>query len=252
MSYFIYQSKKIFYKETGDGKPVIMLHGDSASSIMFDMLLPLYQKQFKVILIDFLGNGQSDRIDQFPADLWISQAQQVIALIEHLHYKKVNLIGTSGGAWVAINTALKRPDLIEKVIADSFDGRTLHEDFSKNLLAERNFAKNDESAKQFYQWCQGEDWEKIVDSNTKALLACARQKLPLFCQPLDTLKVLILFLGSLKDNMCRKDLQQEYREMKKIVVHGKIHLFSSGGHPAIISNAKLSAKIITEFINKNG
>lgn len=206
MSYFIYQSKKIFYKETGDGKPVIMLHGDSTSSIMFDMLLPLYQKQFKVILIDFLGNDQSDRINQFPADLWISQAQQVIALIEHLHYKKVNLIGTSGGAWVAINTALKRPDLIEKVIADSFDGRTLHEDFSKNLLAERNFAKNDESAKQFYQWCQGEDWEKIVDSNTKALLACARQKLPLFCQPLDTLKVPILFLGSLKDNMCRKDL----------------------------------------------
>ena len=65
--------------------------------------------------------------------MWISQAQQVIALIEHLHLKKVNLLGTSGGAQVGINTALERPDLIEKVIADSFDCRTLHSTFSEDL-----------------------------------------------------------------------------------------------------------------------
>ena len=76
-------------------------------------------------MIDFLGNGKSDRVNKFPADLWISQAQQVIALIEHLGLEKVNLLGTSGGAWVAVNTALERPDLIAKVVADSFDGRTL-------------------------------------------------------------------------------------------------------------------------------
>lgn len=119
MSYFIYQSRKIFYRQLGNGTPVLMLHGDTASSAMFEMLLPLYQENFKVILIDFLGNGKSDRVDEFPADLWITQAQQVIALIEHLKYQKVNLIGTSGGAWVAVNTALERPDLIDKVIADS-------------------------------------------------------------------------------------------------------------------------------------
>ncbi|HIY63786.1 MAG TPA: alpha/beta hydrolase [Candidatus Mediterraneibacter stercoripullorum] len=37
--------------------------------------------------------------------------------IEHLRIQKANLIGTSGGAWVAINTALKRPDLIDRVVA---------------------------------------------------------------------------------------------------------------------------------------
>lgn len=88
MSYFKYQSKRIFYKEAGNGKPLIMLHGDTASSNMFEMLLPLYQEHFRVILIDFLGNGKSDRVSKFPADLWCSQAQQVIALIEHLQLKK--------------------------------------------------------------------------------------------------------------------------------------------------------------------
>ena len=32
-----------------------MLHGDTASSRMFELLLPLYQENFRVILMDFLG-----------------------------------------------------------------------------------------------------------------------------------------------------------------------------------------------------
>lgn len=249
MSYFIYQSKKIFYSVVGSGKPVIMLHGDTASSTMFELLLPLYQDNFKVILFDFLGNGKSDRVEQFPADLWVSQAQQVIKLIEHLNYRDVNLIGTSGGAWVAVNTALERPDLIGKVVADSFDGRTLAEDFSTNLITERNFAKSDNFARQFYEWCQGEDWERVVDLNTKALTECAEKKLPLFHKPIESLTVPILFLGSLKDTMCREDLSTEYEQMKQLVSNGKVHIFPTGEHPAIVSNAELSAKIITEFIN---
>lgn len=153
MSYFKYQSKRIFYKEIGCGKPLIMLHGDAVSSTMFEMLLPLYQEHFRVILIDFLGNGKSDRVKKIPADLWSSQAHQVITLIEHLKLEKVNLLGTSGGAWVAVNTALERPDLIEKVIADSFDGRRLDQNFVENLLKEREYAKHDTYGKQFYEWC---------------------------------------------------------------------------------------------------
>lgn len=97
MAYFEYTGKNIFYQEIGSGFPLIFLHGDTGSSKMFELLLPLYQDSFKVILIDFLGNGQSDRVKKFPADLWFSQAQQTIALLEYLDYGKASLIGTSGG-----------------------------------------------------------------------------------------------------------------------------------------------------------
>lgn len=249
MSYFNYQSKKIFYKEIGCGQPLMMLHGDTASSSMFELLVPLYQEHFRLILIDFLGNGKSDRIERFPADLWIEQARQVIALIEHLNIKKVHLLGTSGGAWVAVNAALERPDLVGKVIADSFDGRTLDKDFTKNLLKERELAKQDSFAKQFYEWCQGCDWEKVVDLNTQALTECARKNLPLFSKPLETLSVPILFMGSMEDDMCRKDMLNEYEEMNKRVQNGKIYIFKTGRHPAIMTNAELSSKIIIEFID---
>ena len=180
MSYFMYQSKKIYYSETGNGKPVVFLHGDTASSRMFEPLLPLYEERFRVILVDFLGHGRSDRLTEFPADLWQEEARQTVALLEHLNCGKISLVGSSGGAWAAVNAGLLRPDLVDRIVADSFDGRTLAEDFADNLIKERSGAKQDEQAVWFYQWCQGEDWEQIVDMDTKAFVQCAEENLPLF------------------------------------------------------------------------
>ena len=53
MSYLKYQGKNIFYTEIGDGEPCIFLHGNTASSKMFEYLLPLYTDEVKAISIDF-------------------------------------------------------------------------------------------------------------------------------------------------------------------------------------------------------
>lgn len=73
----------------------------------------------------------------------------------------------NGGAWVAINVALKREDLVNKVIADSFDGGRFAHDFAEKLLKERKNAKLVTNARQFCEWCQGGDWETIVDLDTE-------------------------------------------------------------------------------------
>lgn len=247
MSYFNYQSKKIYYKESGSGKPVVFLHGNTASSKMFDLILPLYEDQFRVILIDFLGHGRSDRLEEFPADLWTEEARQTTALLEHLDLGKVNLVGTSGGAWAAVNAALERPDLVGKVVADSFDGRTLADDFAENLLKERAEAKKDEMGSAFYEWCQGEDWERVVDMDTRALVQCAEEKLPLFTKPLNTLKNPLLLMGSKGDDMCRSDFQDEYLMIAK-ETNAQICIFPEGLHPAVLSCAEQAAEAIAGFL----
>ena len=157
------------------------------------------------------------------------------------------VIGTSGGAWVAVNVALERPDLVYKVVADSFDGRTLQSGFSENLLKERMTAKSNDFSRQFYEWCQGEDWETVVDLNTKALVECADSKLPLFHKPLEMLEVPILFVGSMEDTMCRRNLGEEYSQMEQLVSNGRTYLFPTGNHPAILSNAEKFADIVKDF-----
>ncbi|MBS7009573.1 alpha/beta fold hydrolase [Anaerostipes sp.] len=247
MSYFNYQSKKIYYRESGSGKPVVFLHGNTASSRMFDLILPLYADKFHVILIDFLGHGRSDRLEEFPPELWMEEARQTIALLEHLNLGKANLIGTSGGAWAAVNAALERPDLVDRVVADSFDGRTLADDFAENLIKERTNSKKDEMGTAFYQWCQGEDWEDIVDLDTRALVQCANDKLPLFVKPLCTLKNPLLLMGSKGDDMCRPDFQEEYAAIAK-ETNAEIYIFPEGIHPAILSCAEKAAEVIARFL----
>ena len=119
MAYFPYGGKSIFYEEFGQGSPVLFLHGNTASSKMFELLMPLYAEKFRCILLDFLGNGRSDRVERFSPDLWQEEARQTIALVEYLQCGKVSLVGTSGGAWAAVNAALLRPDLFHAVVADT-------------------------------------------------------------------------------------------------------------------------------------
>ena len=75
MSYFLFDNKKVFYNEFGMGTPLLFLHGNTASSMMFFEIVEKYKDNFKVILIDFLGHGKSDRLSEFPADLWFYEAQ---------------------------------------------------------------------------------------------------------------------------------------------------------------------------------
>lgn len=251
MPYFEYRDKSIFYQEYGQGDPVVFLHGNTASSKMFELLMPLYAERFRCILIDFLGNGRSERVESFSPDMWYDEALQTVTLIERLNCGKVALIGTSGGAWAAVNAALECPELVRAVIADSFDGRSLNDNFAANLLSEREKAKADLQARRFYEWQQGADWERVVDLDTEALLKCAEEKRPLFHKPPTELGVPILLMGGKEDEMCRSDLEQEYREMARLIPNAAVHIFERGGHPAILSNAEEAAEAITEFIADN-
>lgn len=168
---------------------------------MFQFLLPFYTPCFHCILLDFLGSGRSQRMPELPPQLWIDQGRQAAALIRHLGLGPVFLVGTSGGAWAALNAGLEHPDLVRGIVADSFDGRTLHRGFDRELLEERAAAKASHQARQFYQWCQGADWEEVVDRDTRSLVRCAREGLPLFSRPLDELQAPLLLMGSREDVM---------------------------------------------------
>lgn len=77
MALFHFNGNNIYYNEIGTGTPLILLHGNTASSNMFYQIAEKYSLTYKTILIDFLGHGQSDRLDEFPADLWFYEANQM-------------------------------------------------------------------------------------------------------------------------------------------------------------------------------
>lgn len=88
-----------------------------------------------------------------------------------------------------------------------------------------------------------------MDMDTKTLVQCAEENLSLFLKPISELKIPLLLMGSVGDEMVRPDIQDEYD-----VISGKtgaeICMFSGGGHPAILSNAEQAAEAIRKFLSR--
>jgi len=113
---------KIYYKTAGRVKqpgeetaaPLIFLHGFGASSFTWrHNLLPLAERH-KVVALDLLGFGKSDkpRIEYTP-EIWVNLVNE---FIRANHFPKVTLIGNDLGGLVAARFALKFPDKTEKLV----------------------------------------------------------------------------------------------------------------------------------------
>lgn len=254
MPYFQYKNKSCYYEEQGEGTPILFLHGNTASSNMFHNITELFTKNHKVILLDFLGHGRSDRLERFSPDIWYDEALQAIKLLKQMKYEKVHLIGSSGGALVAINIALECPELVGKVIADSFEGEIPLIEFTKNIIAERDASKRDEGAKMFYHAMHGDDWESVVDNDTQAIHEHAKRFGKFFHKALENLSVNVLLVGSEEDEYISSIdpnyFSRVYAEMIKKIGHGSMHIFQHGGHPAILSNRSEFRTIAEEFFRE--
>src|ERR1700756_3498790 len=132
MASFEFEGQSIAYTEYGGGpaevgtggvrgrtaksapassRPVILLHGLLLSQEMHRPLAEdLAARGNRVITLDLLGHGASDR----PRDMWRYSmaifAEQVIALEDHLGLEQAAVMGTSLGANVALEVAARWPE----------------------------------------------------------------------------------------------------------------------------------------------
>ncbi len=61
MAYFTWNGKHIHYRENGAGELLLILPGNTASSICHQGELDHFGKAYHAVAIDFLGTGKSDR-----------------------------------------------------------------------------------------------------------------------------------------------------------------------------------------------
>lgn len=251
MSYFKYSGKKIYYEEHGSGEALILLHGNTVSGKFFTPVISILAEKYHVITLDFLGCGQSDRISEWPADLWYEWSGQVVALCDELRLSKVKLIGCSGGALVAINVALEKPELVECVVADSFEGLKADSEITEQIRMGRNFAKQNAEFCSMLTVMHGEDWESVVDADTEAVVAHAKTIGSFFHKPMEELKVKLILTGSVEDEMFPKGHYEKlFADICGRTRMAKSHIFAHGGHPAMMNNMEEFISLFNEFLDK--
>lgn len=145
------------------------------------------------------------------------------------------MIGTSGGALVAINLCMEHPERVNYLFADSFEGDYPLSSYINSLRTEREKDKKKFLAKIFWFMNHGRDWKKIVDLDTEMNIEFSKTDKSFFHKSISELKVPTLLIGSLKDEYC-DHLDEIYKNLKMKNSTLKIHLFETGNHPALLSN----------------
>ena len=107
----------------GDGVPILLLHGFPTSSHLWAAVLPLLPDGHRVLVVDLLGYGRSDRPAGRPLDLR-GHADRVIALLDLLRIERACVVGHELGGAVAQLVAVRWPTRVSHlalVSAAAFD-----------------------------------------------------------------------------------------------------------------------------------
>jgi pimeloyl-ACP methyl ester carboxylesterase len=117
---FTYQGHRLAYAQHGSGpRPVVLLHGLLLSQRMhLPLAEDLASRGNRVITLDLLGHGASDR----PRDMWRYSmsffGDQVVALLDELEIEQAVLMGTSLGANVTLEVASQDPERLRGMIIE--------------------------------------------------------------------------------------------------------------------------------------
>jgi pimeloyl-ACP methyl ester carboxylesterase len=110
-SYFLLNDIRSHYLrwgKTGDGQPVLLLHGLASNARIWDMVAPqLYQAGLAPMAPDARGHGLTDKLD---GDYGIETfLRDLLAFIDAAHLEKPFLVGHSWGGMLALEYAARFP-----------------------------------------------------------------------------------------------------------------------------------------------
>ena len=111
----------IYYKESGHGTPILMLHGNAETHLIFDYYEEKLSMKYRVILMDSRAHGRSRIKPEYAESEFTTtdMARDAAALLDILHIPSCILFGFSDGANIALEFASLFPDRTRAVIAIS-------------------------------------------------------------------------------------------------------------------------------------
>jgi 3-oxoadipate enol-lactonase len=104
---------RLVYEITGEGAPVVFVHGFTLDRRMWDDQIPAFATQYRTVRYDLRGFGESTppRVGE-P----YTHADDLHGLLTHLGIERAAVIGLSLGGWVAHEFALTYPESVSALI----------------------------------------------------------------------------------------------------------------------------------------
>ena len=111
--YIQLNSQVICYEKTGEGTPVILIHGNKEDHHIFDELVEIMSREHTVYAMDSRGHGESATPKEYH---YSDMADDVINLIDALDIISPALVGYSDGGIVALLVAIRASNKLSRIV----------------------------------------------------------------------------------------------------------------------------------------
>jgi pimeloyl-ACP methyl ester carboxylesterase len=110
----------LYLEQAGEGVPILLIHPSGATASTWGAATNELARIGHVVTYDRRGYA---RTGGAPVRTMLTHTADAAALLEHLHAPPAVVVGTSAGAAIAVDLAVRRPDLVRVVIAHEFPWR---------------------------------------------------------------------------------------------------------------------------------
>lgn len=126
----------IFYRTTGTGMPVILVHGFAEDGGIWDGMVPALEKQYRLIIPDLVGSGRST--GNVEGTTMESLADHLQLIVEKENLQNFAIIGHSMGGYVTLAYAEKYPEKPGRF--GLFHSTAFEDSAEKKIAREKNIA----------------------------------------------------------------------------------------------------------------
>lgn len=112
-NYALVNGLNIYYEIHGTGEPLVLLPGGFMTVEAMGAIVPALAETRQVIAVELQGHGHTADIDR-PMS-YETMADDIAALIQHLGLEQTDLFGYSLGGGVALQTAIRYPEMVRKL-----------------------------------------------------------------------------------------------------------------------------------------
>ncbi len=113
-SYAQVRGQRLYYRISGKGPNLLLLHGGMSSGEDFQKVIPALSKHFRVITVDRMGHGRSS--DSGEAFTYVGMAEDMKAFLNTIGVQSTHVVGWSDGGIVGYQLASRYPRLVSKLV----------------------------------------------------------------------------------------------------------------------------------------
>lgn len=128
----------LYYEISGNGQPLVFIHGLGSSTRDWELQVAEFCKNFKVITFDLRGHGQSDK-PPGPYSMPLF-ASDTAGLLKALGIESAHIVGLSLGGGVAFQLALDAPALVKKLVIVNSAPELVVRTFKDRVMVWQRFA----------------------------------------------------------------------------------------------------------------